>query len=795
MVKIKSISITSFRGIPDLTIDLEGKSVILKGENGSGKSSLVDSVEYFFTGKVSHLEGAHGLSLKEHGPHINSKPNDVAIKIAFDPGNISLTRTFKSPPIPPNHLEDYFKDAKTGTFILRRAQILEFIRSQPAERYKSIGNIIGIESLDATELEMMRLRDETKGTVDSNKQKTKNLLVKISETIGVEVKRPENILSELNKTLKKERLPLIKSLDESQKHAEEMLKTIQKDITSKKAQQIQEVMKRTNSNLITDDLIKQLRKVNRKVKALLAENAEKELLIIDLLEFSGKVLKEDSSGKCPVCEQKINRNKVLGRLGERIRLVRALSDEVAEIRQMTVPILDQLGDIVENLQYIMKRIQSIDELSGNKSKIQDMISFVSGLKDEVTSAKDLDNEISLDRVVQQKKDHAKLAQSLSLKCGELMDKIELSDEEKKILKIAREIEAVRQIVDEIEETQTNLDTAKKYHQYAEIVYSTFSDTKKKRVQEIYDSIRGDMERFFLTLHPNEPYEGIDLAVASSRRASTDLKIKSFGLMEDPRALSSEGHLDSLGLCIFLAFIKRFNNDLPLIILDDVVTAIDSRHRERICELLINEFKDKQIIVTTHDEIWYEQLRATQRAYGVTGNCKHLEIISWNVNIGPNIIPYKPQWEKIQAHISAGEKQVAGHLGRKYLEWVLKQICESLEASVPFKNSGKYEVGHLLYPAKRRSIELIKDYQFKQKVEASFRELERTSIMGNFLSHNNLLAEQASASEVQSFCNAVKSLHETFICPSCEQFPIYSREFKFIRCANDKCDNPLEVKTK
>jgi hypothetical protein len=33
-VKIKKISIHAFRGIPDLELELEGKSLLLRGENG-----------------------------------------------------------------------------------------------------------------------------------------------------------------------------------------------------------------------------------------------------------------------------------------------------------------------------------------------------------------------------------------------------------------------------------------------------------------------------------------------------------------------------------------------------------------------------------------------------------------------------------------------------------------------------------------------------------------------------------------------------------------------------------------
>ena len=59
MATIEKIKIKGFRGVRDeleLTLP-NSKSLLLYGDNGSGKSSILDAIEWFLTDSVSHLKG------------------------------------------------------------------------------------------------------------------------------------------------------------------------------------------------------------------------------------------------------------------------------------------------------------------------------------------------------------------------------------------------------------------------------------------------------------------------------------------------------------------------------------------------------------------------------------------------------------------------------------------------------------------------------------------------------------------------------------------------------------------
>lgn len=76
---------------------------------------------------------------------------------------------------------------------------------------------------------------------------------------------------------------------------------------------------------------------------------------------------------------------------------------------------------------------------------------------------------------------------------------------------------------------------------------------------------------------------------------------------DALQVLSEGHIRCLGLAILLAKITR--DGLPFLIFDDVVNSIDDEHRGAIIDLILNpeEVGKRQLIVTTHGEDFVKRL--------------------------------------------------------------------------------------------------------------------------------------------------------------------------------------------
>lgn len=106
MIKIGLLTIHDFRGIRAITLDLSSNNFAVCGPNGSGKSGVVDAIEFVLTGDISRLagKGTAGLSVKEHGPHVDSTPEHAFVEaqvfIAGTGKSATVRRTVKQPKVP-----------------------------------------------------------------------------------------------------------------------------------------------------------------------------------------------------------------------------------------------------------------------------------------------------------------------------------------------------------------------------------------------------------------------------------------------------------------------------------------------------------------------------------------------------------------------------------------------------------------------------------------------------------------------------------------------------------------------
>ncbi len=796
-MKIKTVKISNFRGIPNLVLELGGKSLLVGGENGTGKSSIVDSLEYFFLGKIEHLKGTKGITFNKHAPNVYSNLDDLKIELVFNPGSINLRRSNADIPEPPKQFKKAFETAEEGNFILRRNQLLNFIFCKPKERHNALLSLFRGEKVYSYEEEFDLAYKHFKDKLRTKKiTKSKNFK-KLAKILKSPIDSVDDCYSILNEKILDSNLniPLIKQpkdFDISLKH----LKEIGAEEIIEVSQNLLKIKLLSDKSFFQEHELENFNHLREELASLKEKEYIKEIQIMKLLQASIPLFETFVDDKCPLCEQIIDRIILQERIDERLIDLVELSKQDKSIRRKLNKFVNSFKEKSKSLNKLKKKLEDFDIFLPEKTKFEITVDEISNISKEFGEI-----EFSLDELELEVLDRTILnLNSIKLEIENRLNnelkEISLSENYQKIYDISNMILKVQNQISIIKEDEEEIKSLSKRGETANNLLNIFSDIKNRNVQEIYNRIQSDIDDYYKTLHPNEVHKGIKLQIEKIQKGSTSIKIKSFNENdEDPRAYLSEGHLDSLGLCIFLAFIKNFNKDCSLILLDDVVTTIDSKHRENICKILFEDFKDKQMIITTHDQIWYEQIRANQRKYGLEGSFVNLDIIGWNEKSGPIIRPFKPNLEKIETLLKDNEKSLVASETRRYLEWLLEEMCITTKSAVPIKRIKRYTVSELMNPLIKRVKNIISDENTKENIESKFKDLESTILMGNLLTHNNLFAENYSIHEIRKFYEAVKNLHLCFQCESCGSLLGYSSEFKFLRCLNTKCIKPTEIKAK
>lgn len=171
------------------------------------------------------------------------------------------------------------------------------------------------------------------------------------------------------------------------------------------------------------------------------------------------------------------------------------------------------------------------------------------------------------------------------------------------------VAATAEKIAELEELRSTIAPIEKLIQSLTGIVASLRDTIKTRTEAVIGSISTEAQALWSKLHPGEPIENIHLHIPNDADKAVDVALTFYGREQpSPRLTLSEGHRNSLGLCIFLALAKlRATDDQP-IFLDDVVSSLDRGHRGMLADVFLSDLAGRQIIIFTHDREWFTELK-------------------------------------------------------------------------------------------------------------------------------------------------------------------------------------------
>ena len=175
--------------------------------------------------------------------------------------------------------------------------------------------------------------------------------------------------------------------------------------------------------------------------------------------------------------------------------------------------------------------------------------------------------------------------------------------------------------------------------------------------------------------------------------------------QPPQAYYSDSHLDTLGVCVFLALAKHFMSEDSVVVLDDVVTSADSVHMERLISMIHDEASSfNQLILTTHYWPWRERYR-----YGAFGQIQLVELAAWSFSREVWPAKTKLSIDELRDLLAAPsfDRQSAASKAGIFLESLLDFIALRFGCRVPRQADPNFTLGVLASAIDSKLSKLLK----------------------------------------------------------------------------------------
>lgn len=767
-----SIEINCLRGIKNLKLDFKGENAVIYGDNGTGKSGVIDAIDFLIKGDITRLSGTGSkqLSLDRHGKYVTENISNSWVKAIVKLPNykekIVITRFLKNP----NQLvcdskyeEDFQKIndlSRLQAHYLSRREILQFINSTEQERAKNIEKLLNLFSLEKNRAILQKIKKQTEEELKLSEKQEETYIKQISEKLSIDKNSWLDIINEIRFQLGAD--PIVKlDAEEIVSNLSLTKSTIPKTEITSLIQKISEV---SNEE---EKLVAQIKTVKSSYeKILLTKEYENCIDSIILYEKGKELIK---SNICPLCGQTIeDKTKLIDSLQEKLDKLndtKISSDEYKKsikILEQTLTILKQQLDSIN--------FDSLSTFLDNK-KLQDFRNGIDGFYNSIQK-----NEFS-----------SELAQSFLDKNYEKVLKQYYFDElckqsatmsldqKERNYNILINVSSIYGLLTEAENKTALLRT---HCKRATLLFNEYVKAQTEVLNEMYDSIQERFSQLYKIIHESD--ESAFSSAFNRKASSLELQVKfKDGNMYPPNAVHSEGHQDSMGICLFFALSEKISNcQLNIILLDDVVMSIDIDHRKNFCKLLKEQFPEKQFFITTHDYIWRKELE-TQ---GVVKKSNVIHFKFWDIEHGPYVETGSNIWDTINNYLLKGEKNEAIGLMRYHMEEFFSDLCAQYRLKVPYSVAGRWSLEDVLSPVLqyyRKAIKSAKEsaeffnkpidkiVAYEKKFNDATNRLQTDRWTINPSTHFTVWAQSLSVSELKSTCLAVKELCDIFECPNCK----------------------------
>lgn len=778
MAKVERLVVENYRGSStrlELNFETDKPITLLFGENGTGKTTIVDALDAIGNCSKGSLEDKSSTQARDHLPTIGKKPADIRIELTSGTStwNASLAgnNLTTTPALCPR------------IHVLRRSHLQRLIEAQPAQRYEALRHFIDVDKVERSENALRDAAANAKNDLEAavrRRVEVEEQLQKVWEAEG----KPGNEAIEWAKAVAAQDTA---KLEHDVQQLRLMYGTVSKAETA--LTELQE------AQTVSTQRDAEAQQIEQEVALLPGVDAQQAISLAGVLKQVGQHLQVgEHPDECPVCKQGIPLDELKAdiqkRLGELKQYEELRIKRDSAIRNIQVA--DQLVQVKKEALVTTARV--LLTLVQN-SEIEVVVA--SGIKQADYSELAKQSGANLINVV---KESEQLVGIFSLLKQSLLDVGTATSKQSGL------INSIRVQYEQVQVNATDTVELAELQAALQEAYNTARLTRIEFTQKILDQIAGECNLLYAAIHPNEPIAISKLALDVGKRASLSQAATFQGHNDvPPQAYFSESHLDTLGFCFWLALVKRESpNKDAVVVLDDIFTSVDSQHINRIAQLITDESKHfAQVIITTHQRLWRDIYRYQHGAGKLT---QMIELQGWSLAKGISNFKTRLAVDELIASIVAApfDRQTTASRAGVLLEAILDYLALQYRCRVARTHDGSYTLGELLdgteslfkkLEVHRPDIDAAgKPYNPPQytssKAAAISGQIRGMAFLRNQVgAHFNVAGAAVADADVQLFADLTVKLAEALSCPTCGQIPGKKTAAHF-QCS---CTAPLEVR--
>jgi hypothetical protein len=708
VIKLETAHIEEVRGIRKLDIDFGKGTFAISGPNGSGKSGVIDAIEFGLTGQIGRLtgRGTKGLSVAEHGPHVDKTkfPDAAFVELkVFIPAlgkSATITRKISAPrrpkivPADPDVKAAMDEIADHPEITLSRREILRFILVEPAKRSEEIQTILKLEEIGETRAALNTAQNRLQSTAKAAASQVESSRETLQRHLRLATFQAAVLLEAVNKRREALALPQIDKLTadtkldaglaQGGKTAEFNKQSVLRDLEtiSDAIRTIHELGKDEASSVLSG-------LVRLEADPVLLDALQRRSLIekgLDLID----------GPDCPLCDRSWENEE---HLREHLKAKLGKSEEAGKLQDT---LLKAGMDLTRHATRVGGLVGQAIKIAGSEDHKESerllavWTTDLDGLKAQLAN---LDGLIGVKSRLMA--GWARVPKGLSESLVALVEKVRAKPDQTATVDAQTFLTTAQMRLGDYREAMRKSKAAEIASKSAKAAYDAYCHVMEDELNALYEDVQEDFSTFYRTINEDDEAKFTAKLTPSEGRLDLNVNFYERGLFP-PGAYHSEGHQDGMGVCLYLALMKRlFGERFTIALLDDVVMSVDSGHRYQFCKLLKTHFPKTQFVVTTHDRLWAEQMRSAGLVTAKTSLAFH----SWTVDTGPLVESNVEIWDEIAAALAKGKVEAAAAGLRHHLEYASRHLADHLGARPVFRADANYELGELLPSVLSRMKEL------------------------------------------------------------------------------------------